>query len=186
MRTFLAILALNLLMAFPARAETISEQAMAIETEALSLRERMGGGGSFGAATGTQLTWGQQVAAEDMERLTRAAESLRTALPARSLDDVHTQLTELRVAAGRVRGSLVVANLDEEGQRRAQALLARVEGVNDTVAELRRQEEERRAYAYGPRFTIGIGFGFGYRPCGWYPYYPYGYPGWGCRPRRCR
>ena len=161
-----------LLTASNAIAHPLAEKARAIEEQARLLQQRMA------PPEGGQLTWGQQMAADDMNRLVTAAAAAAQALQPEDVElgDVRSQVTELQVAGNRVRMTLDVAYLDEEGRKIAQNLVSQVKEVEQQAVAERNERYSRRVSVSRPSVGIGLGFGsYWGSPWGWgYP----GYYGW--------
>jgi len=152
-----------------ALAHPLAGEAKAIEEQALVLRQKMG-------PDNPNLTWGQKMAVDDMGRLATAASAARQALEPEDIDWENTRgaFMELEVASNRVRMSLPVSTLDEEGQKLGQQMVAQVDEV-DKAARGQRDENFNRQVA-SSRPSIGFGVGFGnYWGSPWYG----GYRGWG-------
>lgn len=169
-----------------ALAHPLAGEARAIEEQALVLRQKMG-------PENPNLSWGQKMAVEDMGRLATAAAAARQALEPEDIDWENTRgaFMELEVASNRVRMSLPVSTLDEEGQKIGQQMVAQVEEV-DKAARGQRDENFSRQVA-GSRPSVGFGVGFGSywgRPWyggGWGVGYPLFFGGGGARwGGRCR
>lgn len=141
------------------------------------------------------LTWGQKMALDDMTRLANAASAARQALTPEDPDWDATRSTmmELQVAGNRVRMSLPVSVLDNEGQTVGQQLVTQVQEIDKAARGERDDNFNRQVVSSRPSVSFGLGFGnyWGYpywgRGFGWgggfYPYYFGGYRGFG---RRCR
>jgi hypothetical protein len=181
-RLFLCLLAL----AVPALADSLQDSVETIQRNTALLVARV-------RPEGATLTWGQDLAAQDMERLARAAAAIQPD-QADDMESLAPLVNEMSSAATRVRSTASISALDEAGQALALATVDEIKLLQKVVSEAR-QIEERQYYArdryYGrPSFSLGFGFG------GWYPYgYPYGYGGWypypvgiyrNCGVRRCR
>lgn len=152
-----------------ALAHPLAGEAKAIEEQALVLRQRMG-------PDNPNLSWGQKMAVDDMGRLATAASAARQALEPDEIDWENTRgaFMELEVASNRVRMSLPVSTLDEEGQKLGQQMVAQVDEV-DKAARGQRDENFNRQVA-NSRPSVGFGVGFGnYWGNPWYG----GYRGWG-------
>lgn len=129
--------------------------------------------------SGATLTWGQDLAAQDLERLARAAEAYEATAKSQeevSLADLQARVTELQTAATRVHNTVTISVLDAAGQQQAQGLVTQVKGVAEGFARARKAAEAQIAAArsrddYGPRVSFGFGSYWGYP--GW------GYPGCG-------
>ena len=105
------------------------------------LRQRMG-------PDNPNLSWGQKMAVDDMGRLATAASAARQALEPDEIDWENTRgaFMELEVASNRVRMSLPVSTLDEEGQKLGQQMVAQVDEV-DKAARGQRDENFNRQVA---------------------------------------
>jgi hypothetical protein len=168
-------------------AHPLADQAKAIEEQALVLRQRMG-------PDNPNLTWGQNMALEDMTRLASAASAARQALEPDEVDwdSTRSTLMEMQVAGNRVRMSLPVSILDSEGQSLGQQMIVQVQEIDREARAQRDQTFERRVGSSRPNVSFGIGFGnywgtpwpygYGFRG-GFFPGYFGGYRGFG---RRCR
>lgn len=148
-------------------AHPLGERALAVGEQAERLLQQM-------RSSPTELTWGQKMAAEDMDRLVQAADA---AVQVLSPDEVdweggRSALTELQVAGNRVRMTLSVSNLDSEAQELAREVVAQVEEIESQARQERGRHFERRTASIRPQFGLGFGFGnyFG-SPWG------YGFPG---------
>ncbi len=169
------VMRLNLLLCLclltsTALAHPLAGEAKAIEEQALVLRQKMG-------PDNPNLTWGQKMAVDDMGRLATAASSARQALEPEDVDWESTRgaFMELQVASNRVRMSLPVSTLDEEGQKLGQQMVASVEEV-DKAARGERDQNFNRQVA-GSRPSVGFGIGFGnYWGRPWYGGYGLNYP----------
>lgn len=187
-RGLVAFFLTSLALALPALAHPLADKAQVIAEQAHTLQSRMG------PAPGTTLSWGQQMALDDITRLAAAADAARSALKPDdvNLADVRPLITELQVAGNRVRMTLPVARLDEDGRKigeglmvqvqelELQALAARAEGVSEAE-----QQVSQNSGATQVNVGLGInpyGYGYGYGLGLWgYPYYGYGY-GFGYNP----
>lgn len=146
--------------------------------------------------TADPLTWGQNLAREDLVRLGDAAEALRKRIDEgeEDLDEMATEFQEYQVAAHRVKMSLSLARVEGEAQTFSQGLAQQMDEVEKMVAEQRQREEQARI-ARAARNTYysnigwgspwGIGFG---SPWGWGMRSGFGFGlGWGRSwGRRCR
>lgn len=171
-RIFLPLLTgMWLLNAGIASAHPLADKARAIEEQALLLQQRMG------APEGTQLTWGQQMAADDMNRLATAAGTAASALAPDDVDleDVRKEVTELQVAGNRVRMTLSVANLDEEGRKIGENMVGQVKEFEESALAERTERYSRRVSSSRPSVGLGVGFGS-------YWGSPWGYPGYWSSP----
>ena len=170
-------LLLFLLLSSAAWAHPLSDKARAIEEMARLLEQRMTVGSE-------PLTWGQQMALEDMKALAQAAGQARVALePDLELEQVRTQLGALQLAANRVRLSGCVARLDDEGMKLCTALVGQIKEVEEALILECGRLQDRQLAARRPVMGFSLGFG--------YPAWNYGWPyyrgGWGrVYTRRCR
>ncbi|MBS2034309.1 hypothetical protein JST97_04945 [bacterium] len=147
-----------------ALAHPLAGEARAIEEQALVLRQKMG-------PENPNLSWGQKMAVDDMGRLATAASAVRQVTESEEVDWENTRSTfmELEVASNRVRMSLPVSTLDEEGQKVGQQMVAQVEEIDKAARGERDQNFSRQVAASRP--TIGFGMGFGsYWGRPWYGY----------------
>ncbi len=179
MKAFCLALILLVLVA-PALADSLQDSVDTIQRNTALLAARM-------RPEGVTLTWGQDLAAQDMDRLAKAAQAIH---PGQDLVTVAPLINEMATAATRVRSTASISTLDSDGQALAMATVDECKLLQKTVSEARSVEEDRlsrRYYDYGPRFSVGFGFG------GWG--FPYGYGGWypypvgiyrSCGVRRCR
>lgn len=133
---------------------------------------------------GVSLTWGQDLAAQDLERLDKAVRAIPSD-PGEDVLALAPLVNEMSTAATRVRSTTTLALLDAEGQALALATVDEIKLLQKAVSQARENVEDRlaRRYDYGPRFSFGLGFG------GWYPYR--GWAPWPviyrpCGVRRCR
>lgn len=170
-----------------ALAHPLSEHSQAVAEQAQRLHQQM-------LASTTSLTWGQKMAADDMARLVEAAQATAAFLQPDEVDWEAGRglLNELQVSGNRVRMTLSVANLDEEGQQLAQELVRQVEEIDGQARDERGRRFERAAGVGQPRFGLGLGVGIGPawgwgQPWGWGRPWGWGAPGigWG-RWGRCR
>ncbi len=153
----------------------LADKARAIEEQARLLHQRMA------PAQGTQLSWGQQMAYDDMNRLVAASTAAQSALQPddAELAGTRAQVTELQVAGNRVRMTLSVANLDDEGRKIGEQMVAQIKEFEQEVAQDREQgrvarSNRREYYSSRPSVSLGLGFGnYWGSPWGW------GYPGFG-------
>lgn len=158
-----------LVLAVPALADTVQDSLSTIQRNTALLAARV-------RPEGVTLTWGQDLAAQDIERLNQAAQ----AIDLEQTEDIAALtplINELSTAATRVRSTAGISVLDETGQALALATVDEAKLLQKVVSEARQIQEQRYAnrnsYGYGPSFSLGFGFG------GWYPWsYPYGYGGW--------
>lgn len=180
-RLFLCLL----VVAVPALADSLQDSLDTIQRNTALLAARV-------RPEGVTLTWGQDLAAQDIERMNQAA----LAIQAGAAEDMGTLgplVNELSTAATRVRSTASISALDADGQALALATVDEIKLLQKVVSQARQVEEQRyatRSRSYGPSFSLGFGFG------GWYPYgYPFGYGGWypypvgiyrPCGVRRCR
>jgi hypothetical protein len=147
------------------------------------------------------LSWGQKMAADDMERLYKSAHELVLMIEdgEEDFNTLQPKLAQVQSAASQVKVSLPISNLEGDAQVISQGLLASVQELA-TVAKAEReaQEEKRKiaqdmrnryysgysgynapGYFYSPFWSLNYGFGnrYGYN-------FGYGY-GRGYR-RGCR
>ena len=161
-------------------AHPLADKARAIQEVAHVLEQRMGSGPE-------QLTWGQQMALDDMKGLVQAASQASLALqPDLELEQVRTQLSALQLAGNRVRLSTCVAKLDAEGVELSRALVGQIKEVEDALVLERSRLQDRQIAANRP--AIGFGMGYGYGFSSWNYGWPYRGIGWirTGRGRRCR
>ncbi len=153
-------------------AHPLADQAKAIEEQALVLRQRMG-------AENANLSWGQKMALDDMTRLATAAGTVRQALQPDDIDweSSRATLMEMQVAGNRVRMSLPVSTLDQEGQTLGQQMVVQVQEVDKAARSERDERFARRVSDSRPTFAIGVGsyWGSPWRGFGGFGGY---YPGW--------
>jgi hypothetical protein len=145
------------------------------------------------------LSWGQKMAADDMERLFKSAHEL-TLMVEDGEEDFNTlqpKIAQVQSAASQVKVTLPIANLEGEAQVVGQGLLSSVEELSNVAkAEREAQEEQRKqaqqmrnryyaGYAYpgyysSPFWSLNFGFGnrYGY---GYNSGYRRGYSRRGCR-----
>lgn len=153
---------------------------LATATRALALQAR---------PAGATLTWGQNLAAEDLERLAKAADAFDGAVNSKkevSFADAQAMVTEMQTAATRVQNTVSISALDAPSQGQALALVAQVKGIAEGFSMARKAAEQQVAAArnrsyYRPRFGFGVGYGsYWGRPYWGYPGYGWGRPyGWG-------
>jgi hypothetical protein len=154
-------------------AHPLADKAKAIEEQARLLQQKMA------APAGAQLTWGQQMAADDMNRLVNAASAAYQALAPEDaeIENAKAQVTELQVAGNRVRMTMAVANLDEEGRKVGESLLGQIKELEQNAVAERDDRYARRTVYSRPSVGIGLGFG-NYWGGGWGS--PWGFnSGWG-------
>lgn len=163
-------------------AHPLAGEAKAIEEQALVLRQKMD-------PDNPNLTWGQKMAVDDMGRLATAASAVRQVLEPEEVDWESTRgaFMELGVASNRVRMSLPVSTLDEEGQKLGQQMIVQADEVDKSARGERDENFGRQVASSRPNIGFGIGFGnYWGRP--WYgggfpTFFGAGvYRGWG----RCR
>ena len=149
--------------ALPAWAGVLGDKTRAIQSAAALLEQRM-----TATAANNSLTWGQQLALDDMQRLNKAAAAFSQALGADDDTDAATsQWSEFQTAASRVRMTLQISNLDAEAQQVGQNLLTQLKEIeSERTAE--REARLSRSYA-ASRPSVGFGLGVG----------SYWGPGWG-------
>jgi len=148
-------------------AHPLSERAAAVGQQAERLLQQM-------LASQQDLTWGQKMAAEDMQRLVTSAQAAVEVLAPDEVDweGGRACLTELQVSGNRVRMTLSVSNLDSEAQDLARQVVAQVEEIESQARSERGRQFERRSASSRPQFGFGLGFGsYWGRPWG------YGFPG---------
>ncbi len=165
------VLLLALAAALPAVADPLQDNVVALGQQSAALAQQM-------RPAGVNLTWGQDIAARDMERLAKAAadvQGLFTDEEEHTYDDLAPLVTELQTAATRVKSSAPISVLDDQQQQQVLALVDKAQVVKVEVDTQRRAAEERRA-AERAAYNSSIGFGFGYGYPGWGSF---GYPGWG-------
>ena len=177
-------------------AHPLASEAKAIEEQALVLRQKMG-------PENPNLSWGQKMAVDDMGRLATAASAARQALEPDEInwEDTRSVIMELEVASNRVRMSLLVSTLDEEGQKLGQQMVAQVNEVDKAARAERDENFNRQVASSRPGVGFGVGFGSywgnsyrGYGPYGGFglgfPIFYGGYRGFGGggfhRGGRCR
>lgn len=161
------LLLMTWVLANAAWAHPLGERALAVGEQADRLLQQMRAGEK-------ELTWGQKMAAEDMDRLVQAAEVAAQVLTPDEVDweGGRAALTEFQVAGNRVRMTLSVSNLDSEAQELAREVVAQVEEIESQARTERGRNFERRTAGSRPQIGFGLGFGnfFG-SPWG------YGFPG---------
>jgi hypothetical protein len=132
-------------------------------------------------ATGQEpLTWGQQMAADDLKGLADAASALRLRLDEgeEDLGELDSQLKPMLVASNRVKISLPLARTDAEGQVILTGLTNQLKEVDQLLAQ-RREEEEKARLAWRSRPVIQPSIGWGW---GWGSGWGWGFGrGWGGR-----
>lgn len=171
-------LILVLTAALPAAADPLQDTVTALGQQSAALAQQM-------RPAGVNLTWGQDIAAQDMNRLAQAAaavQGLFTDDEEHTYDDLAPLVSELQVAATRVKSSAPISVLDDVQQQQALGLVDKAQLVKVEVDAARRAAEERRA-AQRAAYNSSFGFGFG-TGWGWPGYYgggwgPWGYPGYG-------
>ncbi len=164
-------LILLLILALPAWADDFQDALGTIQRNASLLAARA-------RPEGVTLTWGQDLAAQDLERLAQAASAIEIS-QVEDLLDVGPQINELGTAATRVRSTASISVLDAEGQQLALTTVEEAKRLQKQVNAARNEVEDRlaRYRDYGPRFGLGLGYGgWGWNRWG----YGYGgYGGWG-------
>lgn len=133
----------------------LADKARAVQEQAARLGERM-------TSTGQTLTWGQDMAVQDMQRLVSAASATAQALDpdAPNWDEVRPTVVELQVAASRVRMTLPVSNLDDEARKIGQQMVVQVEEIDMSARGERDQQFQRNLSDTRPApFSFGVGFG---------------------------
>ncbi|GMU58198.1 MAG: hypothetical protein AMXMBFR33_73440 [Candidatus Xenobia bacterium] len=164
---------LLLILAPPVRADDFQDALGTIQRNASLLAARA-------RPEGVTLTWGQDLAAQDLERLAQAASAIKID-QVEDLLDVGPQINELGTAATRVRSTASISVLDAEGQQLALATVEEAKRLQKEVNAARNEVEDRlaRYRDYGPRFGLGLGYGgWGWNRWG-YGYGGWGYGGWG-------
>lgn len=132
----------------------LSERAQAIAEMAQVLEQHM--------SNGTEaLTWGQQMALDDMRALSLVARQAREALePDLELEQVRTQLSALQLAGSRVRLSSCVGRLDPDGVKLSQALVGQLKELEESLIQERSRLQDRQIAAARqiPAFSVGFGY----------------------------
>lgn len=163
MKAFRLVLIL-IALALPALADSLQDSLDTIQRNTTLLASRV-------RPEGVTLTWGQDLAAQDIERLAQAAAAIKPGA-AEDIGALAPLVNEMATAATRVRSTTSISALDEEGQALALATVDEIKLLQKVVSAQREVAEQRYANRYNaPRFSIGLGLGFG----GWG--YPYGWGG---------
>lgn len=178
MRRFLVMLCLT--WSGAVAAHPLADQARAVQEQAQALAARMG-------SSSLTLSWGQNMALQDMTRLVTAAAAARQVLEPDEVDWEGSRdvLNELAVAGNRAHTSLSVAGFDQEGATLADQVITQVQQLDAQIRQERAANFERQLTSQRPQptfsFGLGLGLGFGRYPAwGWGR--PMFYRGW----RRCR
>ncbi len=152
---------------FLGRIHSIESAAQALATHSSQVVPSM-----QGSTSPVKLSWGQQLASEDLRVLADKAKDLRSKIDAGKddLDELDPQIRALVAAISKVRISLNTAKLDGDGQIISVALLGQMSEVEQTLERARSQAQETKIVLSQPRYQ-----GTGYPEWG-DPYYGWGTP----------
>lgn len=170
MRKLLVVLALS---AFAWAEDPFGGKIHAIENAARALMVQ-----SHVTPDQAPLTWGQQMAAEDLKALMETSSVLRQRLDEgeEDLGELNDQLKPMLAASNRVKISLPLARVDTEGQVISTGLTHQLKEVDQLLAQRREEEEKARlAWRNRPVIQPSFGWGLGWGSGGW----GFGRGGWG-------
>lgn len=144
-----------------------------------------------GSSSPIRLSWGQQLASEDLKVLSDKARDLRSKIDEGKgdLEQLDPEIRALVAAMAKVRISLSTAKLDGDGQAISSGLLVQMNEVEQTLDRSQSQSPEskivvrqsRNPYSGYPDWGdpyFGWGTPFG-NPWGWNGPNPWGYRNWG-------